>query len=88
MDQKPQQLEGPKRDKTWEERTDQERIQALRQEVMGLRDLVGYLRRDLYKAAFVAEQHEHGGDGKVLVHPGHGNAGQAEMSGSRRDPLA
>lgn len=77
-----------KRDKTWEERTDQERIAVLRQEMVSLRDLVRYLQRDLYSAMSIAMQHEHGKNGKVLMHPGYSNQAQVEMSGTSRDPLA
>lgn len=51
------------RRKTWDDYTDDERIQALRDEVRSLRDIV----RELTATVYALQHHEHGAKGDVLV---------------------
>ena len=85
----PQESLKAAREKTWDERSDAERIALLRREVMYLRDLVTEHRRQLSGLMY----HEHSAMGAVVVSVLHASAQIEEahqLTGynRRHDPLA
>jgi hypothetical protein len=55
------------RSKVWDERTDGEKLEVLREQVRMLQRLVQELARGLDAARSTANRHQHGADGRVLI---------------------
>lgn len=73
----------PMREKTWDERSSDERLELLRREVRSLTAIVDQLLRTTQ----VLESHQHAASGEILVRPG-SMYGNPTMAGRWRDGLA